>query len=156
MRFLMSIVWLLLGLFVLGTAYGFYRTWETGRSPLHDVFMSGSALATPTEGVWEGTAEELGDVSWKGKKFLGDGKGINVFGTEKKEAYPFTFSTEDSIYESDMKVIRLDYGQKENPFWLRYIVDEMVSVGDNKFLGLVYIRLIPGFPLRMGYFTLNK
>lgn len=151
-----ALISIVLGIIVLSLAYGFYRTWKTGRDPLHTVFISGTVPTAMPEGPWNGSAPELGEVSWKGKKFLGDGKGINVFGSEKKEAYPFTFFVADSIVMSDMKVIQLDYDQKENPLWLRFIVDEMVETEQGKFLGAVYIKLIPGFPFRMGYFRLER
>lgn len=100
----------------------------------------------------------LGEVSWKGKKFLGEGRGINVFEKAgvKEESFTFALSVSDSIDISGKKVLKLDYGDKTNPLWLRFIVDEMVSVGDNKFLGIVSIDLIPGLPFRMGYFRLEK
>ncbi len=142
----------------LAMAYGFFRTWKTGRSENHARFIAGSIPLELPEGQWNGYVDELGDVSWKGKKFLNGGQGINVFVKEgtRREAYPFAFSERQSIGERDKKVITLDYNQKENPLWLRFIVDEMVSVGENKFLGIVYIKLIPSFPFRMGYFRLEK
>lgn len=147
---------LILTVAVLG--YGFYRTWKTGTYAEYSEFKSGTAPEIFPDGPWNGRAEELGDISWKGKKFLGNGRGINVFeksGT-KTEAYPFAHTVTDSIGMSGMKILKLDYNQPTNPWWLTFIVDEMVSVGQNQFLGIVYIKLIPGFPFRMGYFRLTK
>ncbi len=156
----MAIVWYvliaLLVLLVLGVCYGMYRTWKTGRMPEYEVFMKSAAPTTVAEGLWKGTADELGEVSWKGKKFLPDAQGINLFGEEKTEKYPFSFFPAPSLSDSAKTILRIDYGRKENPLWLRLIVDEMVRVADNKFLGAVYIDLIPGFPFRMGYFRLER
>lgn len=74
----------------------------------------------------------------------------------KSQAYPFIYSVSESIGFPGKKVIRLDYNQPENPFWLRFIVDEMVEEAPAKYLGVVYISLIPATPFRMGYFTLER
>ena len=139
---------------VLALAYGFYRTWKTGSSEDYDRFQQGMVPEAMPEGLWKGAALGLGEVSWKGKKFSTSGTGINLIGEEEK--FPFLFSRAASITDSSKEVIRLDYNQRENPFWLRFIVDEMVSTGENQFLGIVYINVIPRLPFRMGYFTLTK
>lgn len=140
----------------IGVGFGFYRTWKTGRMHEFGAFQSGTLPPAMPEGPWRGSAPELGDVSWKGKKFLEGGKGINVFEKNgvKSEAYEFAFYETAGLDAAH--VIRLDYGQPGNPLWLRLIVDEMVSVGENRYLGLVYLKIIPGLPFRMGYFRLEK
>lgn len=158
MMLLTQLVSLLLSLAIIACAYGFYRTWKTGIASEYRRFLAGTVPATLPDGPWNGTADELGNISWKGKKFLGGGQGINVFEKSgvKSEAYPFTLFVANSIGFPGKNILKLDYGRPENPLWLRFIVDEMVSVGDNKFLGIVYITLIPGTPFRMGYFRLEK
>lgn len=154
-----NIIGFLLSVALLGCVYGFYRTWKTGTYPEYREFLSGSVpVALPSEGLWNGSAAELGDISWKGKKVLVGARGINVFRKNgvTSEAYPFALLITDSIGFPGKKILRLDYDQKENPFWLRFIADEMVSVGQDKYLGIVYITLIPGTPFRMGYFRLEK
>ena len=139
---------------VIMVAYGFYRTWKTARAENYALFLQGTVPTKMPEGLWKGSVPELGDVSWKGKKFLKSGSGINLIGD--KEKFPFKFSKELSIKEKKKEVIRLDYDQPGNPLWLRFIVDEMVSTGPNEFLGIVYIDLIPWIPFRMGYFRLTR
>ena len=148
------IIAILLSVLVLALAYGFYRTWKTGSLEDYDRFQQGMVPSVMPEGLWKGTALGLGEVSWKGKKFFKSGTGINLIGEEEK--FPFLFSRAASITDSSKEVIRLDYNQPENPFWLRVIVDEMVSTAENQFLGIVYIKVIPGVPFRMGCFTLTK
>jgi hypothetical protein len=140
----------------LALGYGVYRTWITGRMSEYDMFRLGALPSAMPEGLWNGSAVGLGEVSWKGKKFFDGGRGINVFVTDdvQSDQYPFAFFETEG--EDQQKVIRLDYNEKDNPLWLRFIVDEMVSVSENEFLGLVYIKLLPGFPFRMGYFRLGK
>src|SRR3989338_4732003 len=123
---------LLLLTIILALGYGFYRTWKTGWSEDYDRFQQGTVPVNLPEGLWKGTALGLGEVSWKGKKFFKSGTGINLVGEGEK--FPFRFSKEMSIKDGKKEVIRLDYNQPENPFWLRFIVDEMVSTGENQFL----------------------
>jgi len=143
-------------LFAAALSYGFYRSWKTGRAADYGAFQAGMLPSVMPEGQWRGSVPELGEVAWKGKKFLGAGKGINVFEKSgvKSEAYEFEFYKTTGIDAAH--VIRLDYGKPGNPLWLRFIVDEMVSVGENRYLGLVYLNIVPGFPFRMGYFRLEK
>ncbi len=154
-----TIIEILLTLLVVFCVYGFYRSWKTGTAPEYALFVAGSAPAIlPAEGLWKGSVPELGKISWQGKKFLPGNRGINLFeksGTTS-EAYPFAFLITDSIGFPGKKILKLDYRQKENPWWLQFITDEMVSTGSDKFLGIVYITLIPGTPFRMGYFRLEK
>jgi len=153
-----AIVWVLAKIVLIAVivviAYGFYRTWKTARAENYALFLQGTVPTKMPEGLWKGSVPELGDVSWKGKKFLKSGSGINLIGDAEK--FPFKFSKEKSIKEKDKEVIRLDYDQPGNPLWLRFIVDEMVSTGPNEFLGIVYIDLIPWIPFRMGYFRLTR
>ena len=139
---------------IIAVAYGFYRTWKTARAENYALFQQGTVPTKMPEGLWKGSVPELGDVSWKGKKFLKSGSGINLIGDAEK--FPFTFSKELSIKEKKKEVIRLDYDQPGNPLWLRFIVDEMVSTKPNEYLGIVYVDVIPFFPFRMGYFRLTR
>ncbi|OGJ57623.1 hypothetical protein A2881_03890 [Candidatus Peribacteria bacterium RIFCSPHIGHO2_01_FULL_55_13] len=155
--FLLILIKVLVAVLLLVLAYGCFRTWKTSRRPEYKEFVSGTIPAAMPMGLYRGTAEELGEVSWKGKKFLDDGKGINLFerGGTAEENYEFTISEAKSL-RGGHPVLRIDYNQPGNPLWLRFIVDEIVSVGDNQFLGAVYITVVPGFPFRMGYFRLTR
>jgi hypothetical protein len=158
MKALKIVVVVLVALFVFASLYGFYRTWKTGRMPEHARFVAGTVPTSLPTGQWIGHADELGKVSWVGKKFLGEGKGINAFEKDgvRSEAYPFTLVEASSIGFGGKKILKLDYDRPENPLWLRFIVDEMVSIGENEYLGVVYINFFPGAPFRMGYFRLEK
>lgn len=155
---LLIIVGILLLLAVVTALYGFYRTWKTGRMPEYEEFAKGTLPSVRPSGLWKGTAPELGEVSWQGKKFDGGMEGINRFKKDgvESEAYPFTYFEADSVGWKGKRIIRLHYGLQQNPLWLRMIVDEMTSVGPDQFLGVVYLKLIPGLPFRMGYFRLMK
>lgn len=157
-KFLVAIVGIALLLAILFVLYGFYRTWKTGAQPEYEEFTKGTLPSVLPSGLWKGTAPELGEISWQGKKFDGGMEGINRFKKDgiESEAYPFTYFEAPSVGWKNKKVIRLDYGLKQNPLWLRMIIDEMVSVGPDEFLGVVYIKFIPGFPFRMGYFRLQR
>ncbi len=152
-----TLLWILVVLALLAVAYGFYRTWKTGKQAEYAEFTKGTVPSAMPEGLMKGRTDELGDISWKGKKFF-SGTGINLLEKdgEQRDAYPFTFYTTTDIEGNGRNVIRLDYEQQENPLWLRFIVDEMVSTEPGKYLGAVYIKLIPRLPFRMGHFRLEK
>jgi hypothetical protein len=143
---------------VLVLLYGCYRTWKTGRMPEHAEFAAGTVPASLPEGLWQGMAPELGKVSWQGKKFLSPASGINLFEKNgvQSEAYPFVLKERGTIGFGHRRVLALDYNQAGNPLWLRLITDEMVTDGQGGFIGIVYVRLVPGFPFRMGYFRLLR
>lgn len=148
---------ILLALIAFALAYGGFRTWKTYRMPEYKEFIAGSIPGAMPLGLYRGSVGELGEVSWKGKKFLEEGKGINLFERDAvaEEKYSFTIYQAKSL-RSDHDVLRIDYNQTGNPLWLRFIVDEMVSVGSDRFLGAVYINVVPGLPFRMGYFRLAR
>src|SRR3989344_3788857 len=53
-------------------------------------------------------------------------------------------------------VLKIDYNVKGNPFWLRLIVDEIVQIAPNEYLGKMNLKIIPGFPFGILYFELKK
>ena len=120
-------------------------------------FRQGTAETTGLDGRYKGSAPVMG--SWVGKKIINNGtQGINVFeenGTTS-EQYPFAVSVTKGLRDRQMDIIRLEYNQPENPWWLRLITDEMVVVGPNIYLGKVHVRVIPGIPFTAGFFTLEK
>ena len=87
-------------------------------------------------------------TSWEGKKFNAENSsGINLF--DGQEKYPF------KTYE-EKDVLKIDYNLPENPFWVRLILDEIVEISKDKYLGTIKLRLIPGFPVTIGHFRLEK
>lgn len=144
--------------------YGIYRNHLTQNDDRNLQFVSGklpeniSPDSIGINGVLKGSVNDF-QTNWIGKKF--DSKtqtGINRFQDKDNvsERFPFKTYFGKDASTGKVDVLKIDYNIPENPFWLRFILDEIVEVEDGKYLGKVYINLIPGFPLAIGYFNLEK
>lgn len=140
-----------------GLVWGWWRTSKIQNSPEQALFLAGEANVEGLTGLWRGRVPGR-TFTWQGKKFLDTERGINVFdrtGTVTEE-YPFRYSVAPSIRDRGLTIVKLDYNQPGNPWWLRFIVDEMVAIDPNHYLGKVHIRLLPGVSFAMGYFYLER
>ena len=70
------------------------------------------------------------------------------------ERQPFKTYYGNGLRDKNLNVLVLDYDIPENPFWLRYIRDEIVQVAPNQYLGKLHLRVI-GFAFTLGYFELE-
>ncbi len=133
-------------------------TIRTQLSSNQRIFLSGKIPSPGPDGLYRGTAEYT--ANWLGKKFdAKNNAGINLFrqtdGTTK-EKYPFKTYTGKGIRDTGLDVIKIDYDMPGNPFWLRWILDEIVETAPNKYIGKLQLRIIPGFPFSLGYFFLEQ
>lgn len=116
-------------------------------------------------------------VPWLGKRFtLTPEGGTNIFsglgGTlarlltprykhfvhEKNgtvAAYNFKTLTGVGLRDPQVQVLKLDYNLPENPGLIRIIYDELVQVDPGHYLGKVYVQLLPGWFLFVGFFELK-
>jgi hypothetical protein len=69
--------------------------------------------------------------------------------------YPF-FAAGRGLFDDQMMVLKLDYNIKGNPFWLRCVLDEVVQIGPDHYLGKMHLKIIPGIPFSVLYFELKK
>ncbi len=127
------------------------------------------------------TVEKIGDfvskfwLPWRGKYFVREeSRGDNILAHSAKlilslrqsgylvgnteyggfHAFPFTFSVTKGL-QSENKVIQLSYDLKENPLSVRKVVDEIVWVGGNTYLGKAFI--VDDASLRLvGFFRLSS
>jgi hypothetical protein len=131
------------------------RTWEMEKRPSQAIFASGSAKE-PLVGRYKGEAGEY-KGSWQGKVIQGEGRGANVFTRDGQESveYPFAYYIGDAVRRKNLKVVVLDYNQPGNPWWLRFIRDEMVATGDATYLGKVHVWVLPHYYFTLGYFSLD-
>ena len=147
---------------------GFLRTWQLERSANQKVFAGGTVPNPLPNGLYNGTVPGH-TVSWLGKKFFAtgesasggdasEGTGINVFqnGSGTSEKYPFKTYIGKGAHDGALDVIKIDYNIAGNPLWLKPILDEIVEVSPNKFLGKLQLRIIPGYPFTLTYFELTK
>lgn len=120
-------------------------------NPSQQEFLKGTKPGE-LSGFYKGTASVK--TTWKGKEFDSNSKtGINILGDTKK--YPFKIYTGKGL-QDNVDVLKIDYNIKENPFWVRLILDELVEIAPNKYLGKAMIRVIPGFPFTVLFFSLSK
>jgi len=140
------------------TLYGIVRTQKVESDPRQKTFVAAHAPAATLDGLYRGSLQGR-EVSWKGKKFEAPGqRGINVFlakegGTE--ERFPFRTYVGKGIKDKKTEVLKIDYGQKGNPWWLRRVVDEVVEVAPGELLGKVHVKWVFGMTFTMGYFRLD-
>lgn len=156
MHLFKKIIAILLGAFLLFIVLAFFQTYRVSKSPYQEQFTKGTAVLA--EGFYPGNADFY-TASWQGKTFDSHNQvGINNFGTgqEATKKYPFTTSLGKGLKDQDLNVVKIDYNNGQNPFWLSPILDEIVQVAPNQYLGKIHYRLIPGLPFTLGYFKLEK
>lgn len=120
--------------------------------------MKGVAGMSALDGDYKGVAHGYSGT-WQGKTIFQSKKsGINrfLYGEKLEQKYPFALSFQKALRDADKDVIVLDYNQPGNPWWLKYIVDEMVEVGPQQYLGKVHVRITSGLVFTLGYFSLTK
>lgn len=145
----------ILGITLLATvAVGLSRTYSVEHSINQPKFVKGS-VPSPN-GFYKGNEQTGIGKSWQGKVFnQKEQTGINRF--TDGEQFVFTTYRAKGLRDKNTEVLRIDYNQKENPWWLRwFIVDEIVEVKPDKYLGKVHLKLIPGMPFTLMYFELGK
>lgn len=151
--FLLGILFVVAGLVIL---FGSYRTYKTRQSPNQKIFENGK-VPTKMDGLYHGKVTGY-KTNWQGKKFDATrSAGINVFknGDKLNERYPFRTYIRKGVADN-MEVLKIDYSENTFPWWLRFILDELVEIEPGKYLGKVHITVIPGIPFTVGYFTLVK
>lgn len=107
-------------------------------------------------GPHNGTAAMQG--SWLGKEFFNDNTGINNFknGDLIEKQIPFKTYTGKSISDPQIDVLKIDYNIPENPFYLRFILDELVEIEEGMYLGKLHFTLLPFVPFTITYFALEE
>jgi hypothetical protein len=135
---------------------------------------------TPPDGFYQGTAHVLFDKQtlWLGKSFdNANNLGFNIFTSSGRKllkfmmplykgfnsnsdgntnAFYFKTRTEPALKDAPLNVIKLDYDSPENPFIIRIILDEIVEVAPEQYLGKIHLKVLPGFYSTIGYFGLKK
>ncbi len=140
-------------LIVLPLLLGLIRTWKVQNSPNQKLFLKGHIPSPLPDGLYKGSVGNI-KTGWEGKKFdASSSSGINLI--SGKEQYPFKTYAGKGLADN-IDVLKIDYNLPQNPFWLRFILDEIVEVEKGKFLGKVHLNLIPGLPFSLGYFRLEK
>lgn len=146
---ILIVLLVLIGLFVV-------RTVMVEHSATQKEFDGGRVPAPLPDGFYKGSVS-FPHGGWKGKSFSAkSGTGINILGDANEQRYPFKTYVAKGLRDPTLDVLRIDYSDPVNSWWLRRIVDEIVQVGEQKYLGKVHLKVIPGFPFTIGFFRLEK
>jgi hypothetical protein len=149
-------------------------------SPRQKQFVEGTLPASAPDGFYRGSAYLLGNrrVPWLGKSFERDNAlGFNIFtpkgakllklmtpfydrfrinADNNTDAYYFKTSTGPGFKDREIETFKLDYDSPENPFLIRIILDEIVEIAPQSFLGKVHLKVFPGYYATIGFFGLEK
>lgn len=150
---ILALILIALGIAIL---IGIWRTWKIQTNPLQGQFLKGK-VPQNLSGFYKGAVAGL-NTNWQGKKF--DSRrsaGINIFKETEgnRERFPFKTYSGKGL-QDNMEVLKIDYSDNKDPWWLRFILDELVETSPGKYLGKVHIQILPGFGFTMGYFKLEK
>jgi hypothetical protein len=142
---------------VLGGLTGLvWLDFRSRRSPSQVLFRQGTVPQPPPDGDYKGSVNAY-HGGWVGKTF--DAKqsaGRNLFSTPSgvERRYPFRTLVGPGLADP-IPVFKIDYAIAGNPAWLRSILDEIVQVGPNHYLGRIHLRMGP-MHFSVGYFELRK
>jgi hypothetical protein len=136
-----------------GSAFGWYVTYRAEHSPNQPLFKRGKPPESAPNGFYQGNRFSGLGEGWQGKIFnSAEQTGINKFADG--ERYRFKTFVARGLRDRKQEVLRIDYNQSGNPWWLRFIVDEVVETTPGHYLGKVHLKLIPGLPFTLSYFEL--
>lgn len=142
-------------LIVILALIGWWRTVKTERDARQKIFAAGHVPNLLPDGFYKGEVISY-KGTWTGKTFDSQAKtGINNF-SDGNQLYHFAYYEGIGLRDPGLKVIKIDYNRPENPFWVRYIVDEIVETDThNNYLGKIHLHLL-GLTFTIGYFSLTK
>ena len=145
---------LLGGIILLFVALATYFNYRTGQNKNQTLFAANSLPDRLPDGFYKGKNFSGLGKDWKGKTFdIANNTGVNTFSDGNR--YAFKTYQSNGLRDNNT-VLRLDYNQKGNPLWMRFIVDEIVETKPGNYLGKVHFKIIPGFPVTVAYFELSK
>lgn len=150
---ILALLLIILGVVIL---IGIWRTWKIQNNPLQQEFLKGK-VPSNLNGFYKGTVTGV-KTNWQGKKFDSTkSASTNIFkeADGNQERYPFKTYTGVGL-QDQIEVLKIDYSGNRYPWWLRFILDELVETSPNKYLGKVHIQFLPGWGFTLGYFRLEK
>jgi hypothetical protein len=142
-------------------------------------FQRGRLLGTSTWAPWDGVVTRIARswMPWLGKTFSpSTGTGLNRFtpttGTriwlralfprhnpdvllpDRLEAFPFRTCIAPGKLDPGVRVMKIDYDFEANPALIRHILDELVQIAPDRYLGKVLFRSGARYR-RIGFFSLG-
>jgi hypothetical protein len=123
-----------------------------------ELFAAGTLPDPTPNGFFKGSANFY-TGSWQGKTFdFENHRGINNFITKETSSSKYSFETnvDKDFADPNLMVYTLDYATSSNPFFIRPLLDEIVQIAPNQFLGKMQYRFIGGHPFTLGFFRLGE
>lgn len=154
-------------------------TFLVSRSPYQAMFVAGKVPNSAPQGFYPGMPHVLLDkkTPWLGKSFdRSTQTGFNIFTPTgasilkiatptysrfslnpegNTNAYYFRTYVGKGKKDKGTDVIKLDYSSSENPWIIRIILDEIVEIAPDTYLGKIHVKVLPGFFVTIGYFGLR-
>ncbi len=179
----MFILWILLSVLtavVVWLIFWWLVNFISEHSGYQKQFEAGAAPNPAPDGFYRGTAHVLlgVDVPWMGKSFdRANRLGFNIFTPAGASvlkilapfykrytvnadgntiAYYFKTRTAPGLKDPELNVVKLDYDSPENPSSIRIILDEIVEIAPEQYLGKIHVKVFPGYYSTIGYFGLKK
>lgn len=100
----------------------------------------------------------VGDLVWHGKTFMKVGdelRGVNIVTPYKIPLFHFKVEVQDSKLDGRPAYV-LNYNIFPNPLPVRFIRDELRKIGDNLYLGLMFLSPLGRLNIPSIYFALQK
>jgi len=155
---IIMVIGLIIIALVAGLSLMAYRSWSINHSELQQEFIQGTLPQVLPDGFYQGTVYSI-KSDWQGKRFDSSlAGGINIFGTGKGQVESFAFKMYfgQGIHDPKLGVIKVDYSQLKDPWWVKYVLDEIVETAPKHYLGKITIQVIPGWPIAIGWFRLEQ
>lgn len=134
---------------------GTLRTARTKSSKYQQDFLKGKIPSSPLNGFYQGQVHT--QTTWLGKVFDAKNQiGINRFkkGEDTQELYQFKTYLGKGLTDN-ISVVKLDYNLPTNPVYLRFVIDELVEVAPEKYIGKLNVKFGP-LAFALGFFQLEK
>ena len=139
--------------------YAELHHWQLQHSTDEARFIKGINPQPSPAGLYAGLVPGLQKPSWQGKRFDAQtASGVNIFIDNGRQTMKFPFRTSSGAgsLNPNLRVLRIDYNNPHNPWWLRLFLDEVVAIEPGQLLGKLSIRLIPGHPYAILFFELRQ
>ena len=147
------------GVFTLLLLIATLNSYWLEHSPDEARFLAGTIPKPLPNGFYNGHLAVPNPV-WLGKKFDYDtDTGTNVFKSAaglSNEGFGFITYAGKGIRDTTLDVLKIDYSTPDNPFWLSPVLDEIVQVDDDHYLGKLFIKFLPGHPFTVAFFELTR
>lgn len=134
------------------------RSSQVQNSATQKEFLKGKVPSAAPNGFYKGSVGGL-KTPWQGKKFNAvNSTGVNILKKDgnNAEAFPFKTYVGKGIADKKLDVFKIDYSSNRKPWWIKFVLDEVVETSPGHLLGKAHLTFIPDFPFTVGFFKLER